>query len=326
MTLDGIVIYFLHAALGQANYSHFLCDSGKFSMQLSSMTGFARAAGAGHGVSWQWELRSVNSKSLDLRLRLPPGYEHLEPGIRAEISAAVRRGNIQAALTVDTESTDSDVAINETVLSRLLSRARELQKDIGGPPVQAEVLLGLRGVIDVTQHNVTDDDRKLLDNAVIAALRESLTQLVAMRNAEGRRLAAVLSSQINSIEQQSLSIRNHPSRTVDAIRERLREQVQRLLDTGASLDLDRLHQEALLLATRNDVQEELDRLDSHVEAARGLLKSAEPVGRKLDFLTQEFNREANTICSKANDKHVTAIGLNLKTVIDQLREQVQNIE
>jgi uncharacterized protein (TIGR00255 family) len=295
-------------------------------MPLSSMTGFARATGADHGLSWQWELRSVNGKSLEVRLRLPPGYEHLESNVRTLISGAVKRGNIQAALSVDATTHEASVTINEVLLAQLVARAKKLQQELGSPPLQAESLLALRGVVEATQNHVDEDQRQHLDGEILASLSAALKNLVDMRNEEGQRLAKILHANIDTVGKLAARIRTNPARTVDAIRTRLKEQVQKLLEASGSLDPDRLHQEALLLATRNDVQEELDRLDSHVTAAQDLMQASEPVGRKFDFLSQEFNREANTICSKANDRSITALGLELKTVIDQLREQVQNIE
>jgi uncharacterized protein (TIGR00255 family) len=295
-------------------------------MPLSSMTGFARATGADNGLSWQWELRSVNGKSLEVRLRLPPGYEHLESNVRTLISGAVKRGNIQAALSIDATTHEADVTINEALLAQLVARAKKLQQELGSPPLQAEALLALRGVVEATQNHVDEDQRQRLDGEILASLSAALKNLVSMRNEEGQRLAKILHANIDTVGKLAASIRTNPARSADAIRTRLKEQVQKLLEASGSLDPDRLHQEALLLATRNDVQEELDRLDSHVTAAQDLMRASEPVGRKFDFLSQEFNREANTICSKANDRSITALGLELKTVIDQLREQVQNIE
>jgi uncharacterized protein (TIGR00255 family) len=207
-----------------------------------------------------------------------------------------------------------------------VARAKKLQQELGSPPLQAESLLALRGVVEATQNHVDEDQRQHLDGEILASLSAALKNLVDMRNEEGQRLAKILHANIDTVGKLAARIRTNPARTVDAIRTRLKEQVQKLLETSGSLDPDRLHQEALLLATRNDVQEELDRLDSHVAAAHDLMRASEPVGRKFDFLSQEFNREANTICSKANDRSITALGLELKTVIDQLREQVQNIE
>ncbi len=295
-------------------------------MTLSSMTGFARSSGHSGTLSWQWELRSVNNKGFDARLRLPPGFDQLEVPVRARIAGAFNRGSIQASLSASGLEAETLVTINDAVLEQVLSRAEALRKQLKGPPLQAEALLSLRGVVDIVPKPQDESLQAEHDVAILKSFDDCVIALRDMRREEGFRIATVLADNIAQIESLAVAARDSPARKPDAIRDRLREQVARLLETGATFDPDRLHQEALLLATKADIQEELDRLFSHIEAARGLLRSRDPVGRKLDFLSQEFNREANTLCSKANDKSVTAIGLDLKTTIDQLREQVQNIE
>ena len=295
-------------------------------MTINSMTGFARATGASGPLSWQWELKSVNGKALDVRLRLPPGVDHLEAEMRAKLGFHIKRGNIQVSLNVSKPEAGDAIRVNESLLNQLADLAENLRAKRNGPPVQAEHLLGLRGVLDVAEPIANEDETAARDQAMLASFAECVTALAAARAAEGQRLKTVLTEQIARITALAAAAKAHPSRAPEAIKTRLKEQVARLMEASASFDEARLHQEAVLLATRIDIEEELDRLSSHIEAAQALLASREPVGRKFDFLAQEFNREANTLCSKANDKTLTTIGLDLKTVIDQMREQVQNIE
>lgn len=290
------------------------------------MTGFSRASGASDGLFWQWEIKSVNGKALDVRCRLPTGFEALEPPLRGILNQAFKRGNLQVSLSVSGALTAETVRLNSAVLDQLVAAGELLRNRIGGEPLRADVLLSLRGVLDVTPKPDDDAEIEARNTAMLASLGEAVTSLAAARAEEGARLAAVVASQIRRIRELAAAARANPSRSVEATRSRLKDQVARLMDTGTSFDPDRLHQEAVLLATRADIEEELDRLQSHVEAAEALLASRDAVGRKFDFLAQEFNREANTLCSKAADRTMTAIGLDLKTAIDQMREQIQNIE
>jgi uncharacterized protein (TIGR00255 family) len=295
-------------------------------MSLASMTGFARASGMRAAMNWQWELKTVNGKALDVRFRLPPGFEHLEAPARAALTQALRRGNVQAALTLSGAVTAARVVVNEEVLNQLAALAGSLREKLGGEPVRADALLSLRGVVDVVAAEPDEEERAAASAAILVTLNEAIAALAAHRREEGGRLKTVIEGQLQRIAELAASARANPARTPEAIRQRLAEMVAKLMETGASFEAARLHQEAVLLFTRADIQEELDRLDAHVEAARQLISSEEPAGRKFDFLAQEFNREANTLCSKSNDRALTATGLELKTVIDQMREQVQNIE
>jgi uncharacterized protein (TIGR00255 family) len=295
-------------------------------MALSSMTGYASASGSHERLHWQWEIRSVNGKGLDVRLRLAPGFEALEVAVRDAVQRHLKRGNLQITLTCGRGSSDQHLVVNEEVLEQALSLAERLWQRLGGDPPRAESILALRGVLDIAAPEDSEETVALRDGAMLRSLNEALSALVASRGGEGMRLAAVVADKIDRIESLTIAARDSPARAVEAIRTRLAEQVARLVQASTSLDQDRLHQEAALLAARADIQEEIDRLLAHVEAARKLLDTTEPVGRQFDFLAQEFNREANTLCSKAPDRTLTAIGLELKTVIDQLREQVQNIE
>ena len=246
--------------------------------------------------------------------------------MRGILNQAFKRGNLQVSLSVSGALTAETVRLNSALLDQLVAAGELLRNRIGGEPLRADVLLSLRGVLDVTPKPEDDAEIEARNSAMLASLGEAVTSLAAAQAEEGARLEAVVASQIRRIRELAAAARANPSRSIEATRSRLKEQVARLMDTGTSFDPDRLHQEAVLLATRADIEEELDRLQSHVEAAEALLASREAVGRKFDFLAQEFNRETNTLCSKAADRTMTAIGLDLKTAIDQMREQIQNIE
>jgi uncharacterized protein (TIGR00255 family) len=293
-------------------------------MPISSMTGFARASGERQGLFWQWEIKSVNGKALDVRMRVPAGFEALETPVRAALASAFRRGNLQVALSISGQVARESVRLNPDILDRLVEVGEALRDRIGGEPLRADVLLSIKGVVEVATE--AEGEAEARNAAMLESFQEALRSLASARREEGDRLNTVVSAQVLRIAELAEAARHNPSRTPEAVRARLAEQVSRLMETGAALDPDRLHQEAVIAATRADIQEELDRLFSHVEAAQVLLASNDAIGRKFDFLAQEFNREANTLCSKASDRSMTAIGLDLKTVIDQLREQVQNIE
>jgi uncharacterized protein (TIGR00255 family) len=295
-------------------------------MPLSSMTGYARASSALDALHWQWEIKSVNGKGLDIRCRLPPGYETLDLPVREIAQKHLKRGNVQIGLMIDHAGAEQQLAVNETILEQILQLAERLRVRLGGSPPQIEALLALRGVIDVSAPIEDETKTALRDRAILESAEEAFQALVIMRKSEGGKLANVLGLHLDRIEKLVIAARDNPARSVEAIRARLGEQVARLMESNATFDRDRLHQEAVLLATRADIAEEIDRLFAHIGAARKLIQSDQPAGRQLDFLSQEFNREANTLCSKAADRSLTAIGLELKTVIDQMREQVQNIE
>ena len=295
-------------------------------MTLQSMTGFARSDGALDGVAWHWELRSVNNRGLDLRLRLPPGFEALEPKVRDRIAKSFARGSVNASLSVQRRTRTGEVRLNQAALDRVLAIATRLSHEIGAETPRVEALLSLKGVLDIADEAEDESAVAAEQTAILASLEVALADLVTARRDEGRRLKEVLSRQIDEIARLAETIEASPSRSVEAVRARLAEQVVRLVETGQGLDPVRLHQEAVLLATRADVEEELKRLKAHVEAGRALLSEEGAIGRKLDFLAQEFNREANTLTSKAADQEIARAGLALKVVIDQLREQVQNIE
>ncbi len=295
-------------------------------MTVNSMTGFARTEGAHGGVRWFWEVRSVNGRGLDVRVRVPQGYDALDPKIREAAAQRFARGSLTLNLTAQRETSAVEVRVNEAALAQVLRAVEEVRRLTGAPAPSADGLLALRGVLDVADtSDVAGIDGEVMAQ-ILATLNTALDTLAAARATEGERLLAVLKAQIDEIERLTREVETSPARSPEAINARLTEQVARLTGASPALDPARLHQEAVLVATRTDVEEEIQRLKAHVAQARTLFTEKGPVGRKLDFLAQEFNREANTLTSKAIDVAISRAGLALKTVIDQLREQVQNIE
>lgn len=296
-------------------------------MSLQSMTGFARSVADHEGIFIAWEVKSVNGKSTDVRLRLPQGFERLETAARQAVQKRFARGNFQATLNVDRAvGTRPQPIVNEAFLRDVAGLALRLQEQFGVAPATADGLLALRGVLDIPEPVESEEARASLDAAVVATLDNALAGLEAARAGEGAALMGLLCGHIDAIEKLVLAAEADPSRDPSTIRAKLAEQVGLLLAASSSLDESRLHAEAAFLATKADIREEIDRLKTHVVSARALLASRGAVGRKLDFLAQEFNRESNTLCSKSNAASVTAIGLELKAVVDQFREQVQNLE
>ena len=295
-------------------------------MSIKSMTGFARTEGAHGTTRWVWEVRSVNGRNLDLRMRLPPGFDSLEARIRDAASARLQRGSVQVSLNVKRDEGLTAIRLNEDILAQSITAAQRVHKLTGGPAVSVDTLLAIKGVLEIVEAVETETEAELRSNAMLASFVGALDGVVASRSNEGVRLASVLAEQVGQIERLTESLTASPGRTPAVIQRRLADQVSRLTEASSVLDPVRLHQEAILLASKADIEEELKRLQVHAAAARDLLGAKEAVGRKLDFLAQEFNREANTVCSKANDGAMTALGLSLKAVIEQFREQVQNIE
>jgi uncharacterized protein (TIGR00255 family) len=294
-------------------------------MTLSSMTGFARADGVSNTYGWGWELKSVNSKGLDLRLRIPPGWDAVEAAVRKLVSPVVR-GALYANLSVRREGVAPTVQINQPVLSAVLEAIQEVEGRVKAGAPTVDGILNIKGVIDVVEEPEDEAARGVADAAVVAGFKTALASLLEMRRREGDALKTILSARLDEIAALTARADAAPGRRPEAIRARLAEQVATLLDGGNRLDPDRLHQEALLMASKADVREELDRLAAHVDQARRLIAEGGAIGRRLDFLSQEFNRETNTLCSKSNDIELTTIGLELKTVVEQFREQVQNLE
>ncbi|NWJ22753.1 YicC/YloC family endoribonuclease [Rhizobium sp. RM] len=295
-------------------------------MTLQSMTGFARSEGASGRYRWAWELRSVNGKGLDLRLRLPTGMEGLEAELREVASRSLSRGNIQAGLSLATAENRLEAVINRDALDAVLALKKELGNVVDDKPLSFDTLLSVRGLVDFREAEDDAEAQAARNRDVLAGFAEAVLKLKAMREREGESLYGILSGHIDRIEQLATVIERDPSRQPEQIAARLAAQIALIGDGTQGLDRDRLHAEAALIATKADLREEIDRLYAHVAASRELLKAGGPIGRKLDFLAQEFNRESNTICSKSNASAVTAAGIELKVVIDQFREQVQNLE
>jgi uncharacterized protein (TIGR00255 family) len=289
------------------------------------MTGFARAAGAAATMSWVWELRSVNGRGLEVRFKLPPGFDSLEPRLRAATGACLTRGSIQASLTLKRDDAVA-IAVDRAVLSRFATEARALADILpDAPPPRIESLMALPGVIRRDAGEDTPPGESLLA-AVLSDFEQALHALADMRLAEGTRLTAVLTGLLHRVAELHTAAAASAALQPEAQRTRLAELLQRLLGDAQPVPPERLAQEVALLAARADVTEEIDRLASHIEAARALLGGGGAIGRQLDFLVQEFMREANTLCSKSASAALTSVGLQLKATIEQIREQVQNIE
>ena len=295
-------------------------------MALSSMTGFARAQGVSGPYAWAWELKSVNAKGFDLRLRLPQGWDAVDAPVRAKATEALARGTVYGNLSVERQGVVPTVTINEDVLNAVLGAVDKLKGRIGAAPPSVDGILGLKGVIEVGEQEVGADQRAAAEAAVMTGFASALADLVKARRDEGAALARMLTMRLDEIAALTERAEKAPGRQADAIKARLAEQVAVLLDAGNRFDPERLHQEAILLASKADIREELDRLGAHVAQAKKLIGGGGPVGRRLDFLSQELNRESNTLCAKSNDVELTNIGLELKSVVEQFREQVQNLE
>jgi uncharacterized protein (TIGR00255 family) len=295
-------------------------------MALSSMTGFARSHGASGPYTFEWELKSVNAKGYDLRLRLPPGWDDIEAQAKKRAGELLSRGTVYANLNVKRANAVAQVRINEDVLSAVVKVAGQLAGRIDAVAPSVDGLLGIKGVIEVVEPESDEEEDKAAKAAAAVAFDEALKNLVEMRRREGATLGQVLTQRLDEIEKLAGRAEAAPGRKPEAIRARLAEQVAALLEASDRFDQDRLSQEALMIATKADIREELDRIASHIAQAREMLGKGGPVGRRLDFLAQEFNREVNTCCSKSNDIELTNTGLEMKNVVEQFREQVQNLE
>lgn len=295
-------------------------------MAIESMTGYARAETSADKDVYAWELRSVNGRGLDIRVRMPAGYERMEIPVRQAIQKRFNRGNVQASLTVVREGGLTTPVVNEAFLRDVAGLAKRLEEQFACQPASSDGLLALKGVLEMPESGSDIDDREASDALLLRALDEALERLAKARRDEGAALAELLRERIATIELLALRAESDPSRNAESIRERLASQVRQLLEASPALDETRLHQEAAILATKADIAEEIDRVKTHVTSVRQMLAEGGTIGRKLDFISQEFNREANTLCSKANAASITAIGLEMKVAIDQFREQVQNVE
>jgi uncharacterized protein (TIGR00255 family) len=295
-------------------------------MSLASMTGYARAAGTVGAVAWVWEARSVNGRSLDVRLRLPPGLDALEAVARSETAARFKRGNVTLSLQLARAGQGPSFRLNREALDQMLAIVAELRDAPGTAPARLDGLLALPGIVERIE--AEDDEAALAarDAALKAGMLSALDGLAAARAAEGARLRQILEVHIDEIAGLTARAGEAAALQPAALHARLDSQVRDLVAAVPALSPERLAQEVALLVAKADVREELDRLGAHVGAARELLALGREAGRKLDFLAQEFNREANTLCSKSADVPLTRIGLDLKAAIDRLREQVQNVE
>ncbi|MFV3077541.1 YicC/YloC family endoribonuclease [Niveispirillum fermenti] len=289
------------------------------------MTGFARADGGNDKAQWVVEVRSVNGKGRDMRCRLPPGLDGLEPVVRTAVEARLARGNINVTISLTRTDAAGTLRINRELLDQVLGLAREIAGP-DAPPPSIDTLLSVRGIIDSTEPRETEEDRQALEQAMAVTIALAIDRLVEARIGEGSHLSAVLLDHLGEIGRLTDAAAATSSLQPEALRAKLRAQIQALLDAVPPVGEDRLAQEAALLITKADVREELDRLRAHISQARTMLRDGGSVGRRLDFLCQEFNREANTLCSKSADVELTRIGMDLKAVIEQFREQVQNIE
>ena len=292
------------------------------------MTGFTRVAGQHEEVGWIWEVRSVNGKGLDLRVRLPSGYEALEAVVRDVAGKTLKRGSVSVSLSINRAGAEAAYRVNRDLLDNLLALSAELTQDkrLSNEPPRLDTLLTVRGVVEASEGEEDPREAEARQKAMASSLHEALEALVDVRQAEGARLEAVLRERLDELDGLCNDAEGAASLRTAAIRDRLAQQVQDLLDMSPALSEERLAQEAAVLAVKADIREELDRLQSHIEGARGLLDEGAAIGRKLDFLCQEFNREANTLCSKSGDIELTRIGLAMKAAIDQFREQALNVE
>ncbi|MDW3221430.1 MAG: YicC/YloC family endoribonuclease [Paracoccaceae bacterium] len=295
---------------------------------IRSMTGFASATGNLSPHSWTWELRAVNGKGLDLRLRVPDWIDGLEIGLRKKLGAAVARGNVTLSLRLARDDASGALQINAAQLTAVLDamaviESRAMDAGISLAPSKSSDIVALRGVLEQSS---SEDDAAPLASALLAEAQTLIADFNAMRDSEGAALQTVLLEQLDQIAQLTADSAQLTNARAAAMSATLQRNLAKVVDNTDGLDPDRVAQELALIAVKSDVTEEIDRLSAHVDAARELLGQGGPVGRKLDFLMQEFNREANTLCAKAQNTDLTRCGLALKAVIDQMREQVQNVE
>ncbi len=298
-------------------------------MTIRSMTGFARESGANAEQTWLWEVKSVNGRGLEIRCRLPGGFDRVEEAARKLLKSKLHRGTVNLQLQLNQAASKSSYQINHHFLGELLALGKSLSEAGHAEPARIDGMLSLKGVIEQGDRELSDDtDQEKLEAELIGSVKKLIQKLDNTRAEEGAQLNPVLNAQIDEIADIIEKSNKCAALRPEKVRERFKAQMENLLSNNNSLDEGRLEQELALLATKADVSEELDRLAGHVETVRNLLKTdgGDAIGRRLDFICQEFNREANTLCSKAGDKELTQLGLDLKVIIDRMREQVQNIE
>ena len=294
-------------------------------MPIASMTGFSRSAGQLEPDSWSWEVKSVNARGLDVRCRFPAGMDSLEPEVRRRVAERFSRGAVNLTLQVTSASRRSRFEVNREALAQIEAVMGELSDELQIDPPRIDGLLNIRGVVDLVEED-SAEEREAREQAVLASLDTALDGLSTAREEEGAHIAAVLDSQLEEIAALVDAAVGCEEARPERLRERLKAMLSDVLDEASALSEDRLAQEVALLLIKADVREEIDRLSAHIASARDLLAEGGPSGRRLDFLCQEFNRESNTLCSKASEVDLTRIGLDLKAVIEQFREQVQNVE
>lgn len=295
-------------------------------MALSSMTGFARSHGTSGPYTFEWELKSVNAKGFDFRMRLPPGWDEIETAARKRATELLSRGTVYANLSIKRSGAQTTIRVNDDVLASVLKVANDIATKTGATPPSVDGLLAIKGVIDVVEPDSDEAELSVAKSAIAASFDEALQSLIDMRKREGVALGQILNQRMDDIERLAKRAEDAPGRKPAAIKARLAEQIAALLETSERFDEDRLSQEAIMIAAKADIREELDRIASHIAQTRDMLATGGAVGRRLDFLAQEFNREVNTTCSKSNDVELTNVGLEMKTVVEQFREQVQNLE
>jgi len=297
---------------------------------IASMTGYARAQGSDERRRWVWEARSVNGRNLEIRCRVPQGFDRLENPARTAVGGRLKRGNVSLTLTLTSERQSSPLRINRALLAELGALVEEVRKTTGASAPSADGLLRVRGVIEEEEEGEqTEAALAALDKALTATLDEVLKALVAARAAEGKALAKVIDGHVGEIEGLCKRAAERAQVQIGTVRARFEGQLAEIVERVPALSEERFAQEVALLVGKADVREELDRLAAHIAQARTLLAEARadnPVGRKFDFLCQEFNREANTLCSKSADIELTRIGIDLKGAVERMREQVQNVE
>lgn len=295
-------------------------------MALSSMTGFARTQGVHGPWRWHWEARSVNARGLDLRVRLPEGFESLEQPARLLAAERFTRGGINVTLTIDPDSSRGAVRVNETALQQILATLQSLEGTVRAEPPRLDGILALRGVIEVQQPELSETERAARDAAVLASLTQALDGLRQARREEGNRLRGFLAAQVERLSDLHGQASGLIAAQPEQLQARLKASLALLEPVTSGLSPERIAQEVAMLLVKADVREELDRFKAHLGQATDLLGASGAQGRRLDFLSQEFNREANTFCSKSSDIQLTRLGLEMKATIDQFREQVQNVE
>ena len=294
------------------------------------MTGYARAQGSDERRRWVWEARSVNGRNLEIRCRVPQGFDRLENPSRGAVGGKLKRGNVSLTLTITSERQTKPLRINRVLLAELGALVETVRKETGATAPAADGLLRVRGVIEEEDENAEGEEAiAALDKALTHTLDETLKGLVVARAAEGQALARVIDGHVGEIEGLCIRAAERAQVQIGTVKTRFDTQLAELLGRAPPVSEERLAQEIALLVGKADVREELDRLNAHIAQARTLLAEAKadnPVGRKFDFLCQEFNREANTLCSKSADIELTRIGIDLKGAIERMREQVQNVE